>query len=136
MTGTNDWFDDARPTDQIGPPETEQIDTSANSTTSHPRPTQETPMSAHTVHHPDAAGGEENTAAGAAAASPAPQPVAKGPRMSTVAWGLVLVLLGLVVIAVGLGIDLQLELVFIGILGVAGLTLLIGAIVGAGKRER
>src|SRR5699024_4909990 len=59
----------------------------------------------------------------------------KGPRMPTVAWGLVLVLLGLVVIAVGLGIDLQLELVFIGILGVAGLTLLVGALRGAGCRE-
>ena len=60
----------------------------------------------------------------------------KGPRMPTVAWGLVLVLLGLVVIAVGLGIDLQLELVFIGILGLAGLTLLVGALVGAGKRDK
>lgn len=60
----------------------------------------------------------------------------KGPRMPTVAWGLVLVLLGLVVIAVGLGIDLQLELVFIGILGVAGLTLLVGALIGAGKRDK
>src|SRR5699024_10416391 len=60
----------------------------------------------------------------------------KGPKMSTVAWGLVLILLGLVVIAVGLGIDLQLELVFIGILGIAGLTLLVGSFVGAGKRSR
>jgi len=40
------------------------------------------------------------------------------------------------VIAVGLGIDLQLELVFIGILGLAGLTLLVGALVGAGKRDK
>ncbi len=65
-----------------------------------------------------------------------PQPApAKGPRMRSIAWGLVLALLGAVVIAVGLGVRLDLELVFIGILAVAGLTLLVGSLV-SGTRKR
>lgn len=59
----------------------------------------------------------------------------KGPRMRSVAWGLVLALLGAVVIAVGMGVRLDLELVFIGILAVAGLTLLIGALVSGSRKS-
>ena len=58
-----------------------------------------------------------------------------GPRMRSIAWGLVLALLGAVVIAVGLGVRLDLQLVFIGILAVAGLTLLVGSLV-SGSRKR
>ena len=58
----------------------------------------------------------------------------KGPRMRSVAWGLVLALLGAVVIAVGLGVRLDLELVFIGILAIAGLTLLVGSLVSNGRK--
>src|SRR5690625_4010112 len=58
-----------------------------------------------------------------------------GPRMRSIAWGLVLALLGVVVIAVGLGVRLDLQLVFIGILAVAGLTLLVGSLV-SGSRKR
>lgn len=64
------------------------------------------------------------------------QPAApKGPRMRSIAWGLVLALLGVVVIAVGLGVRLDLELVFIGILAVAGLTLLIGSLVSGSRKQ-
>ena len=59
----------------------------------------------------------------------------RGPRMRSVAWGLVLALLGAVVIAVGLGVRLDLELVFIGILAVAGLTLLIGSLVSGSRKS-
>lgn len=68
------------------------------------------------------------------AGPPAPE-APKGPRMRTTAWGLVLALLGAVVIAVGLGVHLDLQLVFIGILAVAGLTLLIGSL-ASGVRKR
>ena len=59
----------------------------------------------------------------------------KGPRMRSVAWGLVLALLGAVVIAVGFGVRLDLELVFIGILAIAGLTLLVGSLVSSGRKS-
>ncbi len=59
----------------------------------------------------------------------------KGPRMRSVAWGLVLALLGAVVIAVGFGVRLDLELVFIGILAVAGLTLLVGSLVSSSRKR-
>ena len=59
----------------------------------------------------------------------------RGPRMRSVAWGLVLALLGAVVIAVGLGVRLDLELVFIGILAVAGLTLLVGSLVSGSRKS-
>lgn len=58
----------------------------------------------------------------------------KGPRLRSIAWGLVLALLGAVVIAVGVGVRLDLELVFIGILAVAGLTLLIGSLVSGSRK--
>ena len=59
----------------------------------------------------------------------------KGPRMRSIAWGLVLALLGAVVIAVGLGVRLDLQLVFIGILAVAGLTLLVGSLVSGSRKD-
>ena len=59
----------------------------------------------------------------------------KGPRMRSVAWGLVLALLGAVVIAVGFGVRLDLELVFIGILAIAGLTLLVGSLVSSSRKS-
>ncbi len=63
-----------------------------------------------------------------------PEP-ARGPRMRSIAWGLVIALLGVVVIAVGLGVRLDLQLVFIGILAVAGLTLLVGSLLAGGRRR-
>ncbi|SED65455.1 hypothetical protein [Ruania alba] len=66
------------------------------------------------------------------AADPA-QPQERGPRLRTVVWGLVLILLGAVVIAIGMGVQLDPTVVFIGILAIAGATLLIGALVSAAR---
>ncbi|UFU05663.1 hypothetical protein [Ruania halotolerans] len=57
----------------------------------------------------------------------------RGPRMRSVVWGLVLILLGAVVIAVGLGARLDPTAVTIGILAIAGATLLVGALISAAK---
>lgn len=81
--------------------------------------------------HETAGGTDAPTMTYAGPQEPAPP---KGPRMRSVAWGLVLALLGAVVIAVGLGVRLDLELVFIGILAIAGLTLLIGSLVSGSRK--
>ncbi len=62
-----------------------------------------------------------------------PEPAREGTRLRTVVWGLVLILLGAVVIAIGLGARLDPATVFIGILAIAGATLLVGALVSAAR---
>ncbi|UFU03858.1 hypothetical protein LQF12_04415 [Ruania suaedae] len=68
-----------------------------------------------------------------APSTPAPR---EGTRLRTVVWGLVLILLGGVVIAIGLGARLDPATVVIGILGIAGATLLLGALVSAARGRR
>lgn len=144
MTDDAHWPDDsAGPTEQFGAGQTDPIPTPTDHLSSDeqdPWSGQETPMTtqpfATSASTADDAGSTSAAHATGTGPGVSQSPAAKGPRMSTVVWGLVLTLLGLVVIAVGLGVDLQLEFVFIGILGLAGLTLLIGAIAGAGKREK
>lgn len=55
-------------------------------------------------------------------------PVPVGARVGTIVWGLVLVLLGLAVVAIGAGFQLDLEATLIGLLLLAGVALLVGAI--------
>jgi hypothetical protein len=60
--------------------------------------------------------------------SPAPR---ERTRVGTIVWGLVLVLLGVAVVAIGLGFELDLEVFLIGLLGIAGVGLLVGTAISA-----
>ena len=54
----------------------------------------------------------------------------RGPRVGTIVWGVILLLLGLGVIGVGAGLTIDLQAALIGILALAGVGLLVKAIVG------
>ncbi|WP_324649663.1 hypothetical protein [Georgenia sp. H159] len=53
-----------------------------------------------------------------------------GPRVGTIVWGVILVLLGLGVAGVGLGLTIDLQAALIGLLALAGVGLLVKALVG------
>lgn len=57
----------------------------------------------------------------------APHPT--GPRVGTIVWGVILLLLGLGVIAVGVGITVDLQAALIALLALAGVGLLVKALV-------
>ncbi|WP_154792993.1 hypothetical protein [Occultella kanbiaonis] len=67
-------------------------------------------------------------AAGYSPGAPAPR---ERTRVGTIVWGLVLVLLGVAVVAIGLGFELDLEVFLIGLLGIAGVGLLVGTAISA-----
>lgn len=56
-------------------------------------------------------------------------PRTTGPRVGTIVWGVILVLLGLGVIGVGLGLSIDLQAALIGLLALAGVGLLVKALV-------
>ncbi|MEE6274248.1 hypothetical protein [Georgenia wangjunii] len=55
------------------------------------------------------------------------------PRAGTIVWGILLALTGLAVLALGLGVDLDLQAVLIVLLAVAGVGLLVKALVRPGR---
>lgn len=59
-----------------------------------------------------------------------PLPHRTGPRVGTIVWGVILVLLGLGVAGVGLGLSIDLQAALIGLLALAGVGLLVKALVG------
>lgn len=54
------------------------------------------------------------------------------PRVGTIVWGIILVLLGLGVTGVGLGLTIDLQAALIALLALAGIGLLVKALVGRG----
>ena len=60
----------------------------------------------------------------------------RGPRVSTVVWGLVVTALGVVVLATAGGARIDLGLAAIVLLAGAGVALLIGSLAAAGRRGR
>ncbi|MFE6236958.1 hypothetical protein [Cellulosimicrobium sp. NPDC057862] len=71
----------------------------------------------------------------AAPAEP-PSPARRGPRVSTIVWGFVIVAFGVVVLAAALGARVDLGLATIVVLAAAGLTLVVGSIVSGARRRR
>lgn len=69
---------------------------------------------------------------------PMPVPVAaanaRRPQISTIVWGLIILAFGVVLLALTLGFKIDLDLFAIAGLGVAGVVLLISAIIGSRKR--
>jgi len=65
--------------------------------------------------------------------SPAPR---RGPRVSTIVWGFVIVAFGVVVLAAALGARVDLGLAAIVVLAAAGVTLVVGSIVSGARRRR
>ncbi len=59
-----------------------------------------------------------------------PAPRSTGPRVGTIVWGIILVLLGLGVVGVGLGMTIDLQAALIALLVLAGAGLLVKALVG------
>ncbi|HLV04600.1 hypothetical protein [uncultured Georgenia sp.] len=57
-------------------------------------------------------------------------PQRTGPRVGTIVWGIILVLLGLGVVGVGLGLTIDLQAALIALLVLAGVGLLVKALVG------
>ncbi|WP_152187808.1 hypothetical protein [Georgenia satyanarayanai] len=57
-----------------------------------------------------------------------PSPVRTGPRVGTVVWGIILLLLGLGVLAVGAGVTVDLQAALIALLALAGVGLLVKAL--------
>ncbi|MFD4993496.1 hypothetical protein ACFWH7_01915 [Cellulosimicrobium cellulans] len=62
--------------------------------------------------------------------------VRRGPRVSTIVWGFVIVAFGVVVLAAALGAQVDLGLATIVVLAAAGLTLVVGSIVSGARRRR
>ena len=62
--------------------------------------------------------------------------VRRGPRVSTIVWGFVIVAFGVVVLAAALGARVDLGLATIVVLAAAGLTLVVGSIVSGARRRR
>lgn len=71
----------------------------------------------------------------AAPAEP-PSPARRGPRVSTIVWGFVIVAFGVVVLAAALGAQVDLGLATIVVLAAAGITLVVGSIVSGARRRR
>lgn len=69
----------------------------------------------------------------AAAATP---PLRRGPRISTIVWGFVIVAFGAVVLASAFGARVDTGLVAILVLAAAGVTLVVGSIVSGARRRR
>lgn len=70
-------------------------------------------------------------------ASVGPGPEApRGPRTGTVLWGLAVVVAAIAILAVAAGEHVDFSLVAIGVLALAGATLVIGSIVSAARRRR
>ncbi len=55
-----------------------------------------------------------------------------GPRVGTIVWGIILLLRGLGVAGVGLGLTIDLQAALIGLLALAGVGLLVKALVDRG----
>ena len=63
-------------------------------------------------------------------------PVRRGPRVSTIVWGFVIVAFGVVVLAAALGARVDLGLATIVVLAAAGITLVVGSVVSGARRRR
>jgi hypothetical protein len=66
---------------------------------------------------------------------PAPVPEERGPRASTVVWGLVVAVVGLWVLATAAGFDIDEQLALIVLLAGAGVALLVGSLISAARRR-
>ncbi|MHB1489933.1 hypothetical protein GALL_306260 [mine drainage metagenome] len=95
-------------------------------------------MSTHDDAPDSAAGSTDSplgTTTGPVPAAPAePAPRARL-RVATVVWGLVITAIGIMVLATASGVSFDLGLVMIGLIGFAGIALLIGSI-ASGIRHR
>ena len=139
----------ARPGDQdpAGPgamsPLDVQEDTMTIPTTSAESHEPGDPGPARTTPLPVAPEAGERTAATSSAAAPtapAAQVGAKAParrsvRMGTIVWGLVIAAVGVFTMAYALDVPFDEELAFIGLLGVAGVLLLVGSLVTSRRRK-
>ncbi|MDR1392680.1 MAG: hypothetical protein LBJ62_01725 [Bifidobacteriaceae bacterium] len=67
---------------------------------------------------------------------PRPAPIKRGVRPGVVVWGLIIVLLGVWGIVASSGLHLSAELALVVLLGLAGLTLVVSALVAAIRRPR
>ena len=59
-----------------------------------------------------------------------------GPRTGTIVWGVILALLGLGIIGIGLGLRVDLQLALIVLLAVAGVGLLLKAVLPSRPRQQ
>ncbi|WP_265520708.1 hypothetical protein [Oerskovia flava] len=57
-------------------------------------------------------------------------------RVGTVVWGFVVVAIGIGVLAISFGAQIDVELAAISLLGLAGVSLLVGAVVAGARRNR
>lgn len=87
---------------------------------------------------PDSAYGREPYAGGASPTARPAFPVESAPRLSprptTIVWGLILAIIGVAGIAVALGLRIDIQLVAVALFAVAGLGLLVSALVRS-RRE-
>lgn len=65
-----------------------------------------------------------------------PRPVSKTVRVGTIVWGLIIALLGVCVIGAALGARIDVQLVFIALLCVAGVALVAGSIITSVRRRQ
>ncbi len=65
-----------------------------------------------------------------------PEPEDRGPRAGTVVWGLIVAAVGILVLAVAAGVRIDFQLALIILLGAAGVALLVGSVLTAGRRKR
>ncbi len=124
--------DDA-PDSVVGSTDAPQTDAPQNATTvSHG--TSSSPYG--TAGPSQGAGGAAYGTAGPVPAAPPAEPAPRARlRVATVVWGLVITAIGVMVLATASGVSFDLGLVMIGLIGFAGIALLIGSI-ASGIRHR
>jgi len=80
-------------------------------------------------------GSTDSSETGVGPVPPPPAPPRARLRVATVVWGLVVAAIGILVLATASGVTFDLGLVMIGLIGFAGIALLIGSI-ASGIRNR
>jgi hypothetical protein len=72
---------------------------------------------------------------GATGATPTTPEVARGVRVGTVVWGLVVVVAGVLLAAAAAGVVFDVQLAVIATVALAGVALVVGSLVSAGRRR-
>lgn len=85
---------------------------------------------------PDATSAVGTTPDGDAATSVAPGPRRRRVRVGTVVWGVIIAVVGAGVLAVAAGYTIDVQLAAIGLLVAAGIGMIVGPLVAAGRRDR
>ncbi|GAA4627635.1 hypothetical protein [Cellulomonas oligotrophica] len=76
------------------------------------------------------------TSDGTAATPVAPGPRRRRVRVGTVVWGVIIAVVGAGILAVAAGYTIDVQLAAIGLLVAAGLGMIVGPLVAAGRRDR